>query len=66
MNNLLLMVLGALTKVTRGHPAVQEWWVIFLKNLAIPNHTFNFLVPWGKLLVGIGLLIGCFTKNVLD
>ncbi|WP_028391186.1 DoxX family protein [Bacillus cihuensis] len=54
---------GALAKATGEHPAVQGWWVVFLENVAIPNvEIFNTLVPWGELLVGIGLLVGCFTK----
>ena len=34
---------------------------------AIPNvEIFNTLVPfWGELLVGIGLLVGCFTKTAV-
>lgn len=35
-----------------------------LENIAIPNvKIFNTLVPWGEFLVGIGLLLGCFTKS---
>ncbi|MGV3488491.1 MAG: DoxX family protein [Tuberibacillus sp.] len=44
------------------HPAVQGWWAAFLKGFAIPNaNLFNFLVPWGELLVGIGLIVGGMT-----
>jgi thiosulfate dehydrogenase (quinone) large subunit len=57
---------GALAKATGEHPAVQGWWVVFLENVAIPNvEIFNTLVPWGELLVGLGLLIGCFTKTAV-
>ncbi|MCO0596418.1 DoxX family protein [Peribacillus butanolivorans] len=57
---------GALANSTGEHPAVQEWWVVFLKNIAIPNiEVFNLLVPWGELFVGVGLLIGCFTKTAV-
>jgi thiosulfate dehydrogenase [quinone] large subunit len=36
------------------------------KNAAIPNvEVFNILVPWGELLVGIGLLISGFTKTAV-
>ena len=53
---------GALENATGEHPAVQGWWAVFLKNVAIPNvEVFNTIVPWGELLVGIGLLVGCFT-----
>ncbi|MFE3976213.1 MULTISPECIES: DoxX family protein [unclassified Peribacillus] len=57
---------GALAQATGEHPAVQGWWVVFLENLAIPHvELFNTFVPWGELLVGIGLLIGCFTKTAV-
>ncbi|CAM3443720.1 DoxX family protein [Hydrogenibacillus schlegelii] len=53
---------GALAKATGDHPDVQWWWARFLEGFAIPNvGLFNFLVPWGEVLVGIGLLLGCFT-----
>jgi thiosulfate dehydrogenase [quinone] large subunit len=53
---------GAVAKSTGDHPAVQGWWATFLDNVAIPNSgIFSFLVSWGELLVGIGLIIGCFT-----
>ncbi|CAH0235335.1 DoxX family protein [Peribacillus simplex] len=57
---------GALANSTGEHPAVQGWWVVFLENAAIPNvEVFNTLVPWGEFLVGIGLLVGCFTKTAV-
>jgi thiosulfate dehydrogenase [quinone] large subunit len=53
---------GAIANSTGPHPAVQTWWASFLDGFAIPNvGLFNFLVPWGELLVGIALIIGCFT-----
>lgn len=34
----------------------------FLENIALPNvEIFNVLVPWGEFLVGLGLILGCFT-----
>lgn len=57
---------GAVAKATGDHPAVQGWWAVFLKNVAIPNaEVFNTLVSYGELLVGIGLLVGCFTKTAV-
>lgn len=42
--------------------AVYGWWVSFLESFAIPNAgLFNFLIPWGEFLVGLGLILGCFT-----
>jgi thiosulfate dehydrogenase [quinone] large subunit len=57
---------GALANAAGENPVVQGWWAVFLENVAIPNvEAFNFLVPWGELLVGLGLLIGCFTKTAV-
>ncbi|NQX67339.1 Crp/Fnr family transcriptional regulator [Paenibacillus ferrarius] len=41
-------------------------YVAFLKNFALPHvGWFNVLVPWGELLVGIGLLIGALTTTAI-
>lgn len=53
---------GALSKATGEHPAVQGWWASFIEHVALPNVSFfNFLVPWGEVLVGIALLLGVLT-----
>lgn len=53
---------GAVEKAAGDHPAVQAWWAAFLDGFAIPNAgLFNFLIPWGEFLVGLGLILGCFT-----
>jgi thiosulfate dehydrogenase [quinone] large subunit len=37
-------------------------YVAFLNHFALPNvKLFNLLVPWGELLIGLGLLLGCLT-----
>lgn len=42
--------------------AVYHNLVGFLDNFALPNvKLFNFLVPWGELLIGLGLLLGALT-----
>ncbi|MFD2614403.1 DoxX family protein [Paenibacillus gansuensis] len=54
---------GAVGKSTGEHPAVESWWAEFLTGVALPNVAlFNVLVPWGELLVGIGLLTGTLTS----
>ena len=38
------------------------WFNSFLSGFAIPHvGLFNFLVPWGELLVGLGLILGTLT-----
>ena len=38
----------------------------FSKNAVIPNvEVVNLLVPWGELLVGLGLMLGLFTKTAV-
>lgn len=53
---------GAVAKAAGENPVVSGWWGSFVETFALPNvKLFNFLVPWGELLVGIGLILGCFT-----
>ncbi|MCM3703039.1 DoxX family protein [Paenibacillus macerans] len=53
---------GAIEKSTGEHPAVQGWWAAFLEHFALPNvGLFNVLIPYGEMLVGIGLILGTFT-----
>jgi len=57
---------GALTKTTGAHPDVQWWYASFIKNFALPNaKIFGYMVAWGELLVGIGLIVGAFTVVAL-
>ncbi|WP_342433122.1 DoxX family membrane protein [Neobacillus sp. FSL H8-0543] len=45
---------------------VYGWYVSFLENFALPNiELFNFLVPWGEALIGLGLLLGCLTTAAM-
>jgi len=53
---------GAIGKAAGDNPSVQAWWASFLESFALPNaDLFTFLVQWGEFLVGIGLIVGCFT-----
>ena len=57
---------GSLAKATGDNPAVQSWYAAFLESFALPNvELFNILVPWGELLVGIGLVLGLATMPAL-
>ncbi|MBM4760921.1 DoxX family protein [Bacillus sp. B15-48] len=41
---------------------VYGWYVGFLERFALPNlGVFNFLIPIGEFLVGLGLILGCLT-----
>lgn len=53
---------GALAQTGGEHPAVQGWYAWFLENMVLPNaNIWSYVVAWGELLVGIGLIIGLFT-----
>ncbi|HYK74931.1 MAG TPA: DoxX family protein [Pseudoneobacillus sp.] len=57
---------GALANAMGEHPAVQPWYASFLEHIALPNaDIFTFLVQWGELLVGIGLILGIATVPAL-
>ncbi|WP_458414617.1 DoxX family membrane protein [Schinkia sp. CFF1] len=57
---------GAIAKAGGEHPAVQAWYASFLEHVAVPNAgLFSFLVQWGELLVGIGLIVGIATIPAL-
>jgi len=59
-------MMGAVKKATGAHPAVQGWYASFLNHFAIPAHgLFDILIPYGELLAGIGLIIGCLTTYAL-
>lgn len=41
---------------------VYGWYVGFLESFALPNiEIFNTIIPLGEFLVGLGLILGCFT-----
>lgn len=53
---------GAIAKAGGENPTVASWWGSFLDSVALPNSgIFSFMVAWGELLVGIGLVLGCLT-----
>ncbi|EKN67149.1 DoxX protein [Schinkia azotoformans MEV2011] len=57
---------GAIAKAGGDHPAVQAWYAAFLENVALPNaKLFSFLVAYGEVLVGIGLVVGVATIPAL-
>jgi thiosulfate dehydrogenase (quinone) large subunit len=57
---------GAIAKAGGDHPAVQGWYANFLEGFAVPNvELFNVLIPWGEVLVGLGLILGAATIPAL-
>ena len=55
-------VAGALTQATGAHPAVQGWYGAFLQSVVLPNAAvFAYLVTFGEVLIGLGLLFGVLT-----
>jgi thiosulfate dehydrogenase (quinone) large subunit len=45
---------------------VYVWYVTFLESFALPNiDVFNFIVPWGETLIGLGLMLGCLTTAAM-
>lgn len=56
---------GAIAQASGDHPAVQSWWADFLQHFVLPNaDLFSFLVQWGEILVGLGLILGGLTKQL--
>lgn len=45
-----------------AHPNVTDTWAWLINNLFLPNAgVFAFIVKTGEVLVGLGLILGCFT-----
>lgn len=67
--NAIGMIKGAIALPLANKPGnpgnyVYGWFTDFLKATTQGGTNagpFNFLVPYGELLVGIGLIVGCFT-----
>ncbi|WP_241254737.1 DoxX family protein [Brevibacillus sp. SYP-B805] len=48
--------------VTSHNEVVYPTYTAFLQSFALPHvELFNFLIPWGEFLVGLGLILGCLT-----
>lgn len=55
-------VMGALHKTAGQHPDVSVWYGSFLQAVVVHNAAvFSYLVAFGELAVGIGLILGLFT-----
>ena len=59
---LTLFVKGALLKTGGTIPLVQGWYATFLQHIVLPNAAyFTYIITFGELLVGLGLIVGAFT-----
>ena len=53
---------SAAKEATGAHPAVQSWYANFLTSFVAPHAIFwSYLITFGELAVGLGLLVGCLT-----
>ena len=53
---------SALNKTGGTYPDVSGWYAFLLKEFVLPHSiTVSYLVAYGELLVGIGLVLGAFT-----
>jgi thiosulfate dehydrogenase [quinone] large subunit len=53
---------GALAKASGAHPAAQGWYASFLQNVVLPHAgVWSFLITWGEVAVGLGLLLGALS-----
>ncbi|UHA76007.1 DoxX family protein [Paenibacillus sp. 481] len=60
------MLKGAIANANGEKPNVPDWWGTFLESFALPYvDLFNFIVPLGEVLVGLGLIVGLFTKTAV-
>jgi len=55
-------LMGAMKKSSGPHPDVSGWYVAFINGFVL-HHTilFSYMVSYGELFVGIGLILGIFT-----
>ncbi len=53
---------GAISKAVGSNPPVQDWYAGFLQHVVVPNAgLFAYLITFGELAVGLGLLVGALT-----
>lgn len=55
-------VANTLAQASGAHPSVQGWYAAFLQHVVLPNAaTFAYVITFGEILVGLGLLVGALT-----
>jgi thiosulfate dehydrogenase (quinone) large subunit len=54
------------TPVNTHGEIVYPTYTAFIKNIVLPNiDVINFVIPYGELLVGLGLILGCLTTTAM-
>lgn len=54
--------MSALARASGPDPIVQDWYASFLRHVVLPNAgIFAYLITFGELAVGLGLLLGIIT-----
>ncbi|MDQ2717450.1 MAG: DoxX family protein [Chloroflexota bacterium] len=55
-------IMSAIAQASGPHAAVQSWYAGFLQTFILPNvGVFTYVVTFGELLVGLGLIFGVLT-----
>jgi len=53
---------GTIRAAGGSHPTVSGWYAFFVNNIALVHPViFSYLVTFGELAVGLGLILGAFT-----
>lgn len=53
---------AAAAKSSGANPAVASWYATFINTVALPHAVlFSYLITFGELAVGLGLVLGVFT-----
>ena len=53
---------GILADAASARPDVTSWYADIIQNFALPNATvFSYLITFGEIAVGLGLILGAFT-----
>jgi thiosulfate dehydrogenase (quinone) large subunit len=59
---LQVFVINALKQADGSHPNVARWYAVFLQHIVLPHTAvFAYLVTFGEVSVGLGLIFGSFT-----
>ncbi len=52
--------------MSKAGEVIYPTYTGFIENFALPNvKLFNFIIPWGEFLVGLGLLLGALTTAAM-